>query len=151
MADDIKLVYLVHSDSDVLLSLYDALSGAGFQVAASSNAFDGLSFLARAHPAAVLCRWDMPEIDGKEFIERVKRVSPETRILMCFRKWDERVHEHVLKLGGNGLIREPMSPSTVIRAISRMISPGVPYESLEAPASFDSASKEEWPNGKPIA
>ena len=140
MADDTRLVHVVHNDSDVLLSIFDILSGAGFRVAASSSALDGLSYLARSRPSAVLCRWDMPEMEGEEFIERTKKISPGTQILMCFRDADARLYRHVLSLGGSDLLREPMSASAVLHAISRMTGLGVPCQP-------EVGVKLEWPDG----
>jgi FixJ family two-component response regulator len=140
MADDPGLVHVVHSDSDVLLFLFDILSSAGFRVAASSSALDGLSYLARSRPSAVLCRWDMPEMEGEEFIERAKKTSPGTQIVMCFRSADVRLYKHVLSLGGHDLLREPMSASAVLHAISRVTGVGVPCQP-------EAGVKVEWPDG----
>lgn len=151
MTDDHKLVYLVHNDSDVLLSIYDVLSGAGFRVSATSNALDALAYIARARPRAVLCRFDMPEMGGDEFIMRAKRISPETRLLICSRMADERLYECVLRLGANDLVREPLSPSAVLQAVSRMVGLAVPYDDSKYPASLDAGPGWGWGNGKTSA
>jgi len=145
MNDNVGLVYLVHDDSDTLLSLYETLSGAGFRVAASSSAVDGLSYLARTRPPALLYGWPMPEMEGEEFIERVKRISPGTRVLVCLRKADKRLVDRVLRLGGTEVLLEPISPSAVIHAISRMAVLGVPHDASDTPF-VDASFKTERPS-----
>jgi two-component system, chemotaxis family, chemotaxis protein CheY len=141
MTDAKQPIYLVHNDSDVLLSLYDVLSAAGFQVGASSNAFDALAYIARSRPRAVLCRCEMPEMMADEFIVRTKRVSPETRLLMCSPSADARLYERLRALGAIDLVREPMSPSAALHAISRAFGLGVPYDDSNASAIVDLSGK----------
>jgi len=129
MVEQGSLVYLVHCDSDVLLSLYEVLCAAGFEVAASSNARDALEYIGRTKPRAVLCHWEMPELGGAEFLERSRRSSPETRIIMTSRDADGPLVEDVRGRGGDDLLREPLSRLAVIDAVSRMLGFSVPYPS----------------------
>jgi DNA-binding response OmpR family regulator len=88
MADEGNRIHLVHDDTDVLLTLYEVLSASGFQVAASSNTRDALGYIGRTKPRAVLCRWEMPVMEGAELIRRAKDASPLTRFVMSSRNAD---------------------------------------------------------------
>jgi len=136
MADERNLIYLVHRDSDVLLSLYDVLSAAGFQVAASSNALDALGYIARTKPRAALCHWEMQELEGAEFIDRVRNASPATRIIMSSRHADASMYEDVLRRGGDDVLREPFYPLAVVHVVSRMLGFSVPYAASEKAESY---------------
>ncbi len=127
MSEQGSLVYLVHCDSDVLLSLYEVLSATGFEVAASSNALDALQYVGRAKPRAVICHWEMPEMEGAEFLERSRRCSPETRILMTSRRADGPLYDEVRRQGGDDLLREPLSQIAVVNVVSRMLGFSIPY------------------------
>lgn len=127
MDDQEPLVYLVHCESDVLLSLYDVLSAAGFKVAASSNALDALGYVARSRPRAVLCHWDMPQMVGAELLTRLRKCSSETRIIMSSRNADGALYEEVLEKGGDDLLREPFSAIAVVHVASRLLGFTVPY------------------------
>ncbi len=127
MGEQSRLVYLVHCDSDVLLSLYEVLSAAGFEVAASSNSLDALGYVVRAKPRAVLCHWEMPEMGGTEFLQRSKRCSPETSIIMTSQKADGPMYDDVLEQGGDDVLREPFSQIAVVHVVSRMLGFSVPY------------------------
>src|SRR5436189_4614582 len=119
MAQEHWLVHLVHGDSEVLLTLCDVLGAAGFQVSASSDAITALVFIARAKPRAILCRWEMSEMEGPAFIGMVKKVSPESRVIMCSRRADGPMYEQTLNLGGADLIQEPLSSLAVLQAVTR--------------------------------
>ena len=137
MAEDVRLLHLVHNDSDVLLSLYEVLSASGFQVAASSNAMDGLAFIGRSKPRAILCRWEMPEMEAPEFIRRAKASSPHSRIIICSRQADEEKYRQVVGWGASDLILEPIRPSAVLEAFLRSMGIGVPYEHPQETGAYD--------------
>jgi CheY-like chemotaxis protein len=109
------------------LSLYEVLSAAGLLVAASTNSRDALGYIARTKPPAVLCRWEMPEMDGGELIRRVRKASPSTRFVMSSRHADASMYEEVLRRGGDDLLREPLHPLAVVHVVSRLLGFSVPY------------------------
>lgn len=137
MAQDERTVHLVHNDSDVLLFLYEVLSASGFQVAASSNTVDALAYIARSKPQAVLCRWEMPELEAPEFIRRAKTASPKTRIIVCSKHADGERYRQIVRVGASDLILEPVSASEIRAAFLRTIGLGVPYEAAEDIPTWD--------------
>ncbi|HLY76066.1 MAG TPA: response regulator [Planctomycetota bacterium] len=135
MGESGGLVYLVHPHSDVLLSLYEVLAAAGFDVAASSNAAHALDYVARSRPGAVLCHWDMPELGGTELLGRLRQASPETRVIMTSGQADARMYDLVRGRGGDDLLREPLSGLSVVQAVSRMLGLSIPYTPTD-PVAF---------------
>jgi DNA-binding response OmpR family regulator len=148
MGEQGRLVYLVHCDSDVLLSLYEVLSAAGFEVAASSNALDALGYVVRTKPRAVLCHWEMPEMGGAEFLERSRRCSPETRVIMTSRHANGPLYDDVLEQGGDDLLREPFSQVAVVHVVSRMLRFSVPYASSDQVNYYSIGSGAEEGHGR---
>lgn len=137
MGDGEYLIHLVHHDSNVLLALYDVLSAAGFRVAASSNALDGLAYIARSKPRAVLCHWEMPEINGAELVERLKHSSPASRVVVSSPQADAAMYGEVRAAGGDDLLAEPFNPLAVVHAVSRMLGFSVPYLATDPAATYD--------------
>jgi len=125
------LIHLVHHDSDVLLDLYAVLSAAGFQFAASSNTSTAVSYIIRTQPRAVLCHWEMPEMDGAQLIRRVRGSSPSTRFVMSSRHADAFLYDEVLRKGGDDLLREPFHDLAVVHVVSRLLGFSVPYPAYE--------------------
>jgi DNA-binding response OmpR family regulator len=148
MDDPDPLVYLVHCESDVLLSLYDVLSAAGFKVAASSNALDALGYIARSRPRAVLCHWDMPDMDGLELLTRLRNCSPESRIIMTSRNADAALYDEVLGRGADDLLREPFSAVAVVHVISRLLGFSIPYPDSDG-STYQSLGSNWSGNGNP--
>lgn len=137
MAQDERTVHLVHNDSDVLLTLYEVLSASGFQVAASSNTLDALNYIARSKPLAILCRWEMADMEAPEFIRRAKVVSSRSSIIICSEHADGEKYRQVLALGALDLIQEPINASVIRAAFMRAMGVGVPYESPDNIRSID--------------
>jgi DNA-binding NtrC family response regulator len=142
-SDEGNRIHLVHDDSDVLLSLYEVLSAAGLLVAASTNTRDALSYIVRTKPRAVLCRWEMPEMDGGELLRRVRKASPLTRFVLSSHHADASMYEDVLRRGGDDLLREPLHPLAVVHVVSRLLGFTVPYPASDPESSpFHDASIE---------
>ena len=135
MRDDAPLIHLVHQDSDVLLTLYEVLSAAGFHLGASTRALDGLGHIARSKPRAILCPWDLSGMSGREFLLRVRHSSPESHIVMSSPRATASLYDEVLEAGADDLLREPLNPLAVVHAVSRMLGFNVPYMAREASES----------------
>jgi len=125
------LIHLVHHDSDVLLDLYAVLSAAGFRVAASSSSAGAVGYILRSRPLAVLCHWEMPEMNGAELIRRIRKSSSSTRFVMSSRNADAFMYEDVLRRGGDDLLREPFHDLAVVHVVSRLLGFSVPYPAYD--------------------
>src|SRR5579872_2549687 len=131
MESEETLIHLVHPDPDVLLDLYGVLSASGFRVAASTKALHAVAYITKSKPQAVLCHWEMPEMDGGALIRRVRISSPSTRFVMSSRHADASMYEAVIRRGGNDLLREPYHHLAVVYVVSRLLGFSVPYEAYD--------------------
>jgi CheY-like chemotaxis protein len=114
-------IHLVDHDSEVLLSLFDFLSGAGFRVSASSNASDGLDYVARLHPDILIANMEMPELTGSEVLQRVKMMVPSTRVILTSVQAERADLERVLRGGGADLIAKPIDGSRLLKALEKVL------------------------------
>jgi len=76
--DDPRQVLVVDDDTGILKSLRRELSLNGFQVETAKNAEEGFAALALRHFPVVISDFNMPGINGPEFLERVKLLHPRT-------------------------------------------------------------------------
>lgn len=115
-------IHLLDHDSQVLLHLYDFLSNAGFQVSASSNADDALDYVARSHPEILVTADEVPGLSVVELLNRIRDVSPSTRVILTSVRVDWSVYEDLLRNGGADLVGKPIHGMTLLRAVERVLS-----------------------------
>jgi DNA-binding NarL/FixJ family response regulator len=123
MSTSIPRVRLISQDSSLLVRLIGLLIEAGFDVSASFNADDALPFIAHAHPAVVLCDQRLPGLETLDLLQRIKNLSPETRIVLLSSRTDWAGYEEVLRRNGDSICpRRPLQPLVVLQAIERALS-----------------------------
>ncbi len=84
MADETKkggtLILLIDDEQDIL-DLYGAtLKNAGFETITATNGPDGLKLAKEKKPGLILLDFKMPEMDGVEVLERLRK-DPDTKDL----------------------------------------------------------------------
>jgi signal transduction histidine kinase/CHASE1-domain containing sensor protein/ActR/RegA family two-component response regulator len=71
-------VLLVDNDPDTLAAVRGVLIAAGGSVETARTAPEGLAAVLRERPDVVLCDIAMPDVDGFEFLRRLRSLSPES-------------------------------------------------------------------------
>lgn len=121
MAEEKPRILVVDDKSDTLLYLYDLLSSEGFHVEGSSSAVDALDHVQRRPPGVVIANVRMPEMNGLELLERVKRVSTKTRVILLGALGDEALRTKALERGGEDFLYKPLSSENLLRALGRVL------------------------------
>lgn len=118
---------LVVDDSSVMRRIIlRSLKEAGITIGEfleASNGYEGLSHLVDKKIDVVLCDLNMPEMDGLEFIQRVKELSlpqPVPIILITALATDRRVHEG-LNCGARDYILKPFTPEALLEKIKSVL------------------------------
>lgn len=81
---------------------------------------DGLQAVAAAerdHPDVVLMDIDMPTMDGIEATDRVRRVSPDTHVLILTSLSPQRTVERAVEMGAEGFVSKTDAPQTIIERL----------------------------------
>jgi CheY-like chemotaxis protein len=76
--DAAQRVLIVDDEPAILSSLKRELSLNGFEVETAANAEEGFSILARQLIPVVISDFNMPGLSGPDFLERVKKLHPQT-------------------------------------------------------------------------
>jgi len=127
-----KVIELTFSDED-------------FEVVTVGNGRLALEKLADARPDVVLCDIIMPEKDGYEVCEQIKK-NPETAhvpVLLLTGAFEPFDQERAARVGSDGFLAKPFEPETLIakvkellaRAPARTSPPAVPAGTDAAPAA----------------
>lgn len=117
-------ILIIDDDPDVLRPLRRILESKGHTVAEASDGQTALRYFA-GHPTdLVLTDIYMPQMDGIEFIMRVKEAFPEARILAMSgggRLSMDSVLGAASKLGAEDVLAKPFTADEVLAAVDRAL------------------------------
>jgi CheY-like chemotaxis protein len=114
-----------HSATETILCIADddgvgyqrSLLEKGYTVLAAASAQQGLQIVAGSKVAAVIVDYHMPEVDGHEIAIEIKRLKPNTPIVMV--SSDEEVPEHVLKVV-DAFVPKHLAPTRLVPVLTRI-------------------------------
>jgi len=117
----IHSIHLLDRDSDALLYLFEYLSTAGYNVSASACAADAMLMVAKGLPDVLIADKDLPEMTGLELVERVRALSPATRVILTTEGLDMKLGDQLLRLGDVDLVVKPFQWKVLMRAVERAV------------------------------
>lgn len=97
-----------------------------------TNLKSSLNDLASNNPDVVLLDIQLPDGLGSEYIQVLKKVSPETLFVMCTSFDDEDYIFDSLKNGASGYLIKSDTPEQIIQAIRDVLNGGAPMSSTIA-------------------
>jgi len=120
----IHSIHLLDRDSDSLLFLFEYLSAAGYNVSASSSAADAMMMIAKAHPQVLIADRDLRDMTGMELVQRVRVLSPATRVILTSERLDGDLGHQLLRMGDVDLVVKPFEWRILMRAVERAVQGG---------------------------
>ena len=126
-ADDRVRVLHVDDDPDFaeLTALYLEREDDGFEVETAASAAEALDRLAEASYDVIVSDYDMPRVDGIEFLRQVRRQFPDVRVpfVLLTGKGSEEVAAEALHAGATSYVRKggPDTYEYVVERIRRDI------------------------------
>jgi two-component system chemotaxis response regulator CheY len=132
-------VLLVDDDSIVLDTLCQILEAAGYDVQPANSGAVGLQSYQLKRPDVVITDVIMPEMDGIEFIQRLRDIDPGAKIIAISggsgRGYFENL-EAVRRLTPVAILPKPFAKATLLSLIERCVSEGA-IERARAATSAD--------------
>lgn len=119
MGEEKPSILVVDDESDTLIFLFDLLSAEGYDVLGSSSPLDAIGHIRRRSYDVVLADVRMPEMDGLELLERIKAVSPKTRVIMVSAFGDDTIRDAALRKGSEAFIQKPLLRGDLLRILGR--------------------------------
>lgn len=104
-----KKILVVDDEDDVRLFLQDFLSERDLNVLSAATGEEALEIVEREQPDIVLLDLMMPGMDGIECLEKIKKMYPNTNIIMITALNDEVRVARARKLGAHNYILKPFS------------------------------------------
>ena len=117
-----KTIFVV-DDVGVNLSVTKTALDSEFNVVTSSSGEKALKLMTKIRPDLILLDIDMPEIDGFEVLEIIKRKEEYANIPVIFltAMTDGGVKEKGYKLGAVDFIGKPFSPGVLMEIVKRYL------------------------------
>jgi DNA-binding NtrC family response regulator len=112
-----KTVLCIDDDHGVLEYQKALLERRGYAVVTASSARQGLQIAADSGVAAVIVDYHMPEINGHEVALEIKRLNPDTPIVMV--SSDEEIPSHVLDVV-DAFVPKHQAPTHLVPVLSRI-------------------------------
>jgi two-component system, chemotaxis family, chemotaxis protein CheY len=107
---------LVVDDSSVIRKVARRiLEGLGFQIAEAENGEEALQACRRSLPDAILLDWNMPKMDGYDFLRLLRRLpgGDRPKVVFCTTENDVAHIARALHAGANEYIMKPFDKEIV--------------------------------------
>jgi YesN/AraC family two-component response regulator len=100
----------------------DALTEEGFLVDTASSGGDALESIEKHGPyAVVITDLSMPEMDGLELMEKVKRAQPRTDVIILTGYASLESALQAMRLGAADYLRKPVEGPEIVYGVKRTI------------------------------
>ena len=117
-----KTILVIDDEPHITLGLKDALEFEGFRVVTAGNGKDGVLLARQEHPHAILLDLMLPDVNGYQVCEDVRRFDAFVPIIMLTAKSQEADKIRGLDAGADDYVTKPFSVGELvarIRAIFR--------------------------------
>lgn len=114
-------ILLVDDEPSIRLALGDALERAGYDVVRASDGIQGLKLFETQTFDIVVTDVHMPEMDGLQFLRRLRALSPGTDVLLmtAFGKVADVIDG--FKLGAKDYLTKPFTSGELLGSIASLV------------------------------
>ncbi len=119
-----KKILIADDRSEVVELVKVTLEGEGYQTIDASDGREALEKIGKEKPDLILLDIIMPRMDGFEVLSKVKK-DPKTKdipVIMLTAKGQKIDKEKGGRLGAQGYIIKPFSPSALLKKIEEILS-----------------------------
>ncbi|MGD8471463.1 MAG: hybrid sensor histidine kinase/response regulator [Desulfobacteraceae bacterium] len=114
-----KKILLVDDEKDIREILHLSLADMGYQVLEAEDGNKALRIFQKAQPAIVMTDIKMPNMDGIELLQQIKRENPETEVIMITGHGDMDLAIKSLKYEATDFITKPINVNVLEIALKR--------------------------------
>ncbi|MBF0200269.1 MAG: ABC transporter substrate-binding protein [Desulfamplus sp.] len=127
MAVDPKIKILIADDSGTMRIMFkQMLNKAGFEnLVLAVDGSDGVKKIQEQKPDLIISDWNMPRMDGLEFLQWVRKTPPyqEIPFIMATAQADKGQQIVIKEAGGNGHVPKPFDSNQIKDAINKVFAP----------------------------
>ncbi|MDQ6912986.1 MAG: sigma-54 dependent transcriptional regulator [Verrucomicrobiota bacterium] len=119
MTAENRRILIIDDERPILLTLEALLSRYGYQVEAASTAAQGLRALKNNSPTVVLLDLQLPDAQGLEMLEQIKREHAETQVIILTAHDSLNNAIESIKRGAYHFISKPYAPEELLSLIEK--------------------------------
>ena len=116
-----KTILLVDDEEGIRRVLGIALADMGYQVLTAENGAEALRIFKESRPQIVLSDIKMPEMDGIELLRRIKKMSPDTEVIMITGHGDMDLAIKSVKYEATDFVTKPIHDEVLEIALNRAL------------------------------
>src|SRR5690242_8425060 len=109
-----KTILVVEDEPHIALGLKDALEFEGFRVVSADTGRDGINVAKQERPNAILLDLMLPDVNGYQVCEDVRRYDPFVPIIMLTAKSQEADKIRGLDAGADDYVTKPFSVGELV-------------------------------------
>jgi two-component system chemotaxis response regulator CheY len=118
-------VLIVDDDAFVRVVLKDALEGQGYKLLEAADGEEAVAQTAAARPDVVLLDLMMPRQSGLEALAQIRKLHPESRVVVISSMDTESLVQQALQAGADGFIAKPFHPLEIQGAVRKALEAGM--------------------------
>lgn len=116
-----RRILIIDDERPILLTLEALLGRHGYQPETAATAAYGLRLLKSGSPAVVLLDLQLPDADGLEMLEQIKREHPDTQVIILTAHDSLNNAIESIKRGAYHFISKPYAPEELLSLIEKAL------------------------------
>ncbi len=128
-----KRILIIDDDMDMCALLSRFLQRNGFETDAAHTGHKGIAKFNEQKFDIVLCDFRLGDKDGKDVLQEIKAINPQTIVIIITGYSDIKTAVDVIKLGAFDYITKPLIPDEVLNVIGKALKAGTSSTSASEP------------------
>lgn len=117
-----KRILIIDDDPDMCVLLGKFLVKKGYEAESAHSAGKGIAKFLEGKYDIVLCDYRLGDKDGKDVLQKIKEINPQTIVIIITGYSDIKTAVDVIKLGAFDYITKPLIPDEVVNVIEKALS-----------------------------
>ncbi len=116
-----KTILVVDDAAFMRMMIRDILAREGYVIQEAVNGRDAIEKYRETRPDLVTLDITMPEVDGIEALQAIKKINPDARVLMVSAMGQQKLIVEALEAGAADFLVKPFQPTKVLQTVKKCL------------------------------